>query len=313
MPAHPNYPNGALPTTTLRTVQTGLYRGRSYAITLYAPVAAAWVAEKAALAQRGIVAAIAPPGGGYRDRWTQTDMRAQSLGWAHAYDWGLNPNSGAPLAPAGQSTHGWGTAVDVVPQAAVNALKAAGQALAHAFGFYFPLTNDPNHTDRLDLITAASGGSTPLEDDMTPEQANWLAAIYNAIFNGGGSMQDGGKSISQSIAELNRPVSRSAAAAATVLPADGKAIDVPLRQDNADTNTMVRKLLEQAPAAGGGLTFAQLDALAAKIAAKIPVPDLSALAASIAALDKQDDDYQAQILAQLQKGLTITGTAAPVK
>lgn len=37
---------------------------------------------------------------------------------------------------------------------------------------------------------------------MTPEQANQLAQVYNAVFSGGTSMKDDGKSISQSLAEI---------------------------------------------------------------------------------------------------------------
>lgn len=41
-----------------------------------------------------------------------------------------------------------------------------------------------------------------MEDDMDATQASQLANIYAAIFNGGTSMKDGGKSISQSLAEI---------------------------------------------------------------------------------------------------------------
>lgn len=70
------------------------------------------------------------------------------------------------------------------------------------------------------------------EDDMTPEQAKQLNSIFNAVFRGGNSMKDDKKSISQSLADLNTPVLRG-----------GQRI--PVRQDNADTNTMVRKVLSE--------------------------------------------------------------------
>jgi hypothetical protein len=163
MTAHPNFPNGRMPASQLSVVQTGVFAGRAYAIALYTPAANAWIREKNnIITTRGIIPLIAPPDGGYRDLFTQADMRAQSLGQPHQLDHGLNPNSTARLAPAGQSTHGWGTAVDVLPQAAVNLLKAAGASLARQFGFSFPIADDPNHSEQ-NLVTATSSlGTSPL-------------------------------------------------------------------------------------------------------------------------------------------------------
>lgn len=47
------------------------------------------------------------------------------------------------------------------------------------------------------------------EDDMTPEEHNWLSNVYTAIFYGGPSMPDGGLPIGQTLADLaagTRPV-----------------------------------------------------------------------------------------------------------
>lgn len=93
------------------------------------------------------------------------------------------------------------------------------------------------------------------DDDMTPDQANQLAQIFNAVFSGGPSMQDNGKSISQTLAELNAPVWRD-------INGDGTNEPILQIQDNADTNTMVRSLL----ATVGGMNAA-LSTLAASTGA----------------------------------------------
>lgn len=48
----------------------------------------------------------------------------------------------------------------------------------------------------------AGGGATPIEDDMTPEQDQMLRNVYSAIFLGGPSMSDGGRSIEDSLANI---------------------------------------------------------------------------------------------------------------
>jgi hypothetical protein len=113
--------------------------------------------------------------------------------------------------------------------------------LANAAQFGFTRTfgeADPNHFGH-DGTTVASFNLTPLENDMTDEQANQLANIYNAIFKGGPSMADQGKSVQQSLADINGTVSRNVQRAGA---------DVTQIQDNADTNTMVRALLAQVAA-----------------------------------------------------------------
>lgn len=68
-----------------------------------------------------------------------------------------------------------------------------------------------------------------VEDDMTPEESNQLKQVYNAIFNGGKSMPDGGRSIGASLAQIasnTGPINR-----------DGKAIS--LRQEVADAKTIL--------------------------------------------------------------------------
>lgn len=85
------------------------------------------------------------------------------------------------------------------------------------------------------------------EEDMTPTQANQLENIYAAIFHGGKSMRDGGRSISQSLADIAsgaRPtIARSENSVATEIGASTKTVSK--LQDDADTNTLVRALIER--------------------------------------------------------------------
>lgn len=95
----------------------------------------------------------------------------------------------------------------------------------------------------LAAVTKRAAELTNGDDDMTPQQANQLKQVYNAIFDGGKSMADSGKSISTTLAEINSPITRNSAAKPTAV--SSKKVKIPVRQDNADTNTMVRQLLAE--------------------------------------------------------------------
>lgn len=93
-------------------------------------------------------------------------------------------------------------------------------------------------------------------EDMTPEQDTMLRNIYTAIFLGGPSMSDGGRSIEDSLAGLvkaldtvratvTQNVSRSVHSQATLLPADGTPINISQYQDTADINSMLRQLMNR--------------------------------------------------------------------
>lgn len=106
--------------------------------------------------------------------------------------------------------------------------------------------DEPWHViDRDPWASVPSGGANESEeDDMTPEEHAMLESVRDAIFFGGKSMKDGGRSISASLADLVVKVGP--------IKRDGK--QVSLRQEIADTKTMVIQL--QATQAGleGALT-----------------------------------------------------------
>lgn len=121
---------------------------------------------------------------------------------------------------------------------------ASGNGSDWYYGAHLHISFRPNHTSYFgnagnqdfDAIMRQGGA----EEDMNADQDSKLTNIYNAIFNGGSSMRDGGKSISQSLGELNAPVQRSLGNHPTALPSDGSVVLISPRQDNADTNTQLR-------------------------------------------------------------------------
>lgn len=97
----------------------------------------------------------------------------------------------------------------------------------------------------VDLTAFASLNPTPLEDDLTNEQARMLQAIYDAMFNGGPSMKDQRKSVSQSLAEISATVNKNVLRDTN---GDGINEEISQIQDNADTNSLVRQLISRGPA-----------------------------------------------------------------
>lgn len=132
--------NGQLSASDLVTVQAG--------ITLSRPTANAWMAFMQAGSRTGHRIGIATPAGGYRSLAVQADMRARP--WLY----NLSKQSTKKLAPTGQSTHGYGTRVDVVGDLA--------WAIANGprFGFFREFgTADPNHFAH-NGVTAIAGAAT---------------------------------------------------------------------------------------------------------------------------------------------------------
>ena len=159
------FPNGQVPQDRLVEVEAGLY--------LEAGTAAAYRRMKAAAARDGIALAIPRPAGAYRSRFVQQDMHDRP--WLY----NLDPTSTVRIAPAGSSTHGHGTRVDIVRGA------AGDWAIANAsrFGFIREFgAADPRHF-RYQSPTWAAVSTTPIEseeDDMphfdlvkTPDGTVW--------------------------------------------------------------------------------------------------------------------------------------------
>lgn len=125
---------------------------------------------------------------------------------------------------------------------------------------------------------------------MSAEAEAKIDQIYAAIFAGGTSMNDGGKSIALSLAEINAQVSRKVQRADST----GKVQAVPQIQDNADTNTFVRQLI--------GLVTA-LQATVGALAA--------GTGADPAAIEKAVQEAVEKALAGVSFGGTVTLEALP--
>lgn len=149
---------------------------------------------------------------------------------------GFNPADN-PDDETQRLAHVRGVAGDIDPTPdRVRRLAAAGLIRPYSYEpWHWELPNVRSYAIVRTIPSAAGGGTRPEEDDMTPEERNWLKQLYMATFKGGPSMQDGEKSISESLAQL--PVIWNAVKPIT---RDGK--EIPLRQEVADTKTKLTKL-----------------------------------------------------------------------
>jgi hypothetical protein len=105
-------------------------------------------ADYLAMHRAGMPGSIATPAGGYRSTQLQKLMHDEPR------EFNLTP--GIVLAPVGQSPHGDGEYVDIVPAAAVAWVEVHGAA----FGFTRRASNDPNcfkHTGGTHTSTASTG------------------------------------------------------------------------------------------------------------------------------------------------------------
>lgn len=222
--------------------------------------------------------------GGFASSYTSA-MVAGNYALAHH---GLNPNGLA--APAG-AIHYWAgvggdghTAIDI----GGNTLIMASAAVTNSFGTAVGTISFSDYARKgipyrgwsmfwgdqtLDLSgTAGGGGTTPIEDDMTPEQDALLKNIAAHLFGGGTSASDpqyyGAAGTVYNMLKAPANVQRAVNAQATALPADGSPVYISQIQDNADTNTLVRQLANR-PVAEVDLSDADLDQIAAKTAEKV--------------------------------------------
>jgi hypothetical protein len=144
--------NGTVPAASLTTVQGTIQLENSTAI--------AWGAMKSAAAVAGVGLGIAVPAGGYRSLAMQQDMIANPGDY--------NVKHGVALASAGNSTHGFGTCVDISPDSANNwaaALNSSGNPNAHKFGFvrdrYPAYSYENNHWHYIGPLTTTGGNEMP--------------------------------------------------------------------------------------------------------------------------------------------------------
>lgn len=168
-------------------------------------------------------------------------------GWRTRYHM-LQPDSNIPVGTVVQ-------AGDMVGRVGSSGSSTTGPHL------HFELWKDGRAINPVGQLTynpgafASTGTSTPIdnEEDMslTPLQAQQLDAVWNAIFKGGASMSDNGRSIEDSLAgivtvvdqiktEITKPVTRSIQSQPTILPADGSPVEITQFQDTADINSLLR-------------------------------------------------------------------------
>lgn len=172
----------------------------------------------------------------YRDYGLQLSMWQAWTAWTEGR--GPKPNHSRALHPD-ESVHCRGEALDTD-------LWSVPGFIAHmaAHGWIRTAAWDPTEQHHFEYqewrdehrFEPALAGKQE-EDDMTPEQARQLNSIFNAIFRGGDSMKDGGKSISQSLRDIQdklAPVTRGGQV-------------VTLRQEIASTRTAVIELLGRDP------------------------------------------------------------------
>lgn len=127
-------------------------------------------------------------------------------------------------------------------------------------------TSTPIDRNKAQVASLAELGSNPLEDDLTPDQDRKLTSIFNALFSGGNSMKDGGKSVSQSLAEIH----------ASTVKVD-PVFDAVFRGGNSmldDKKSISQSLAEihAASTPGAGIDY---DALGTAIVSKLPAASLT--------------------------------------
>lgn len=109
-----------------------------------------------------------------------------------------------------------------------------------------PLNDTDVHAIITGLLNYPAFTPGPGEATVTVSQALKEAhQVSNAIFAGGPSMPDAGKSIAKSLAELNDTVTRTDGQPYPPLPADGSPAKLTPRVDNAQTNTIVRLIAKK--------------------------------------------------------------------
>ncbi|GAB2519377.1 hypothetical protein [Paramicrobacterium agarici] len=163
----------------------------------------------------------------YRDYGQQVGMRAKYAAL------------GKPLQAAypGTSSHGGeyrgrdSLAADIYNYDAIPWATFVKYAKKHGLITNFVTPTEYWHIGDPNPFSMPSTGGTGLKLSSRAEKQ--IASIFDAIFVGGTSMDDDGRSISQSLAEIRTLTSKP-------IQRDGK--DIPVRQDNADTGTIVREI-----------------------------------------------------------------------
>jgi len=121
--------------------------------------AAAWLAMKSGAATAGIAMSISSPAGGYRSLAMQQDMID------HPANYNIIP--GAVLAPAGSSTHGYGTCVDISTTGANNWAVSHASAYGFIRDRYPAQSYEYNHWHYIGTVSGGGSARTAQQgDDM---------------------------------------------------------------------------------------------------------------------------------------------------
>ncbi|MFD1714582.1 D-alanyl-D-alanine carboxypeptidase family protein [Amnibacterium flavum] len=156
--------NGQVPANQLTMVP-----GSSGSVPLDINTAAAWLAMVAACASStGVTMVVTSPDGGYRDLAMQQNLID-------------NPEGPVGIAPLGQSSHGWGTAVDIW-----NRQYPWLVANASTYGFTQTFSNEPWHWQY------NGDAYTP---PTTPQGVTTMVVAFKVIFDQPGHAKHGTRAI----------------------------------------------------------------------------------------------------------------------
>lgn len=188
-------------------------------------------------------------------------------------------NTASSPNPPGQRNHMRGAAFDLIDTDAATqaACRAVGLVRDYSESWHWNNPNAANMPIILDNTSAAGGGATPISGGFLmaltdAEQAEILNAArntYSGFFVGGPSMPDGRRALVQTVADiralLNQVVAQTAPVKITrdenakITAVGPTAVVISKPQDDAETNTMTRKILDKLDALEGATAGPAID------------------------------------------------------
>lgn len=196
-------------------------------------------------------------------------------------------NTASSPNPPGQRNHMRGGAFDLIDTDAATqaACRSVGLIRDGAEPWHWNNPNWANMPIILDNTSAAGGGAIPisggflmaLTDAEQAELLNGVRNLYSGFFIKGPSMPDGGRALAQTVADLRvllnqvvtqtTPAKVTRGADAAVTPVGATPVVLSKNQDDAETNTMARQILDKLATIDGSVSGPAIDydALAAAI------------------------------------------------